>query len=147
MEPVVFGLHTAEVKKWITHKEANAVKAFFGVKPDEPLLEQSYFYKQGLTKVWIEEVRGQKPRFYIRAIINFARATGFENYLLMPYTAVNIRRAITSFNKILKLLSLSPENAAFADWTAERLDVAFDIQEPYTPLMIQLINYSLDLNN
>ncbi len=146
MEPVVFGLHTAEVKKWITQKEANVVKAFFGVNPSDPLTEQMYFYPYGII-FWIEEVRGHKPRFYLRARINFARATGFGNYLLMPYTVVNIRKAITAFNKILKLLSLSPENAAFADWTVERFDSAFDIQEPYKSLMIQLLNYSLDLSN
>ncbi len=146
MEPVVFGLHTAEVKKWITQKEANVVKAFFGVNPSDPLTEQMYFYPYGII-FWIEEVRGHKPRFYLRARINFARATGFGNYLLMPYTVVNIRKAITSFNKILKLLRLSPENAVFADWTVERFDSAFDIQEPNKRQMIKLLNLSLDLSN
>ncbi len=65
MEPVVFGLHTAQAQKWITRAEAIAVKGFFNVGPDEPLLEQSQFYLDGVTKVWIEEVSGQKPRFYI----------------------------------------------------------------------------------
>jgi len=147
MEPVVFGLHTAEVKRWITHKEANAVKAFFGVKPDEPLLEQSQFYTKGLTKIGIKEVEGKKPRFYIHAKINFARATGYGDYRIMPCTTVNIRKAITAFNKVLRLLPLSPENAVFADWTVERLDSAFDVRVENTELFMSRLNRSVNLHN
>lgn len=132
MEPVVFGLHTAETKAWITQREANAVKAFFNVKPDEPLSEQTQFYQRGITKIWVEEVGGQKPRFYIHMIVNFSRLLGASNYAIMPFSTVNIRKATTAVNKVLKLLPLSPENAMFTDWTVERLDTAFDIQEEHT---------------
>lgn len=147
MEPIIFGLHTAEVKKWITLKEANAVKAFFNVKPDEPLLEQTQFYLDGITAIWIEKISGPKPRFYVHLKINFSRLLGTSNYLIMPLTAANIRKAITACNRILKLLPLSPGNAAFGDWTVQRFDSAFDIQEEHTELFMTLLNRSVDLHN
>lgn len=147
MEPVVFGLHTAETKAWITQREANAVKAFFNVKPDEPLSEQTQFYQRGITKIWVEEVGGQKPRFYIHMVVNFSRLLGISNYAIMPFSTVNIRKATTAVNKVLKLLPLSPENAMFTDWTVQRLDTAFDIQAEHTGLLMQLLNYSLDLSS
>lgn len=147
MEPVTFGLHTAEVKKWITQKEANAVKAFFNVRPNEPLSEQTQFYPNGITKIWIEEIGGQKPRFYIHMIVNFSRLLGISNYAIMPFSTANIRKATTAVNKVLKLLPLSPENAMFTDWTVERLDSAFDIQEENTELFMSLLNRSVDLHD
>lgn len=147
MEPVVFGLHTAEVKKWITQREVHAVKGFFGVKPDEPLPEQSQFYPDGITAIWIKEISGQKPRFYLHLKINFSRLLGVGNYIIMPYSTANIRKAITNVNKVLKLLPLSPENAEFTGWMMERADIAFDILEPQKRLMIWLLNQSLNLSN
>lgn len=147
MEPIVFGLHTAQLKRWITQREAVAIKGFFNVGPDEPLLEQSQFYPDGITAIWIEEISGQKPRFYLHLKVNFSRLLGASNYLIMPYTAANIRKAITACNRILKLLPLSPENAEFGDWTVQRLDSGFDIQEEHTELLMTLLNRSVDLHN
>lgn len=147
MEPVVFGLHTAEAKAWITQREASAVKGFFDVKPDEPLLEQTQFYQRGVTKIWIEEISGQKPRFYLHLKINFSRLLGVGNYIIMPYSTANIRKVTTAVNRVLKLLPLFPENAAFTDWTVERLDTAFDIQEENTELFMSLLNRSVDLHD
>jgi len=147
MEPIIFGVHTAQAQKWITRAEAIAVKGFFNVGPDEPLLEQSQFYPDGITSIWIEEVSGPKPRFYVHLKINFSRLLGTSNFLIMPLTAANIRKAITACNRILKLLPLSPENAAFGDWTVQRFDSAFDIQEEHTELLMTLLNRSVDLHN
>jgi len=73
MGRVVFGIHTGAMKKWVSEKEANSIKAFFGVKPNEPLTDEMSLYSQGITKLWIEEVRGKtKPRFYLHITVNFA---------------------------------------------------------------------------
>ena len=39
------------------------------------------------------------------------------------------------------------KNNKFQDWTAERIDITFDIYEQHTPLLMQLLNDSLDLSN
>lgn len=148
MAQVVFGLHTAEMKKWITQKEANLVKAFFGLKPADDLADETFFYPQGITKIWIEEIRGNsKPRYYIHIQINFARMLGISNHTVMPYTTANIKKVITIVTRVMKKLSLTNGNENFADWTVERFDCAFDIYEQHTELLMLLMNLSADLSN
>ena len=147
MERVVFGLHTGAAKKWVTEKEANSIKSFFGLKPSEPLEDEMSLYSQGITKLWIEEVRGKvKPRFYVHVKVNFARILGISNLTIMPLTASNMRKAIAAVTAILKKL-LSNGNEQFSDWTVERLDSAFDVYEEHTALLMQLLNFSLDLSS
>ncbi len=147
MDPVVFGLHTAEVKHLITRREANTIKAQFGLSPDEPLKDVMNFYPEGITKFEIVEVAGRKPRFYAKAKINFARAIDYSDVLIMPFTSTNVKKAIAAFNKTLKLLPLSAENADFSTWTVNRFDSTFDIWEENKNLFIKLLNRSLDLSN
>lgn len=148
MPQVVYGLHTAEMKKWITQKEANLVKAFFGMKPADDLTGETFFYPQGITKIWIEEIRGNsKPKYYIHLLINFARVLGISNYAVMPYTTANIGKVITRVTGILRQLSLTHGNEKFADWTVERFDSAFDIYEQHKELLMMLMNRSVDLGN
>lgn len=145
---VMFGLHTAEFKKWITQKEASAVKGFFGLEPDEKLTDEMYFYEDGITKLWIQEVPGKmKPRYYIHIILNFTRASGSSSYAAMPYTTGNVKKVFSAVNKTLKLLHLSDENRKLQDWTVARFDSAFDIYEENTLLLIQLLNRSLNLGD
>ncbi|MCI9022791.1 MAG: hypothetical protein HFH32_19230 [Eubacterium sp.] len=140
----VFGLHTAEFKKWISRKEANSIKAYFNLNPDEKLTGSTYFYQDGITKLWIEEVKGKKPRYYLHMIINFSRVLGISNYKAMPYTLGNVKKVFTAMNKVLKALPLSGNNAVFPDWTRERLDSVFDIYEEHTELQMQLLNQSVN---
>lgn len=147
MGGVVFGLHTGAMKKWVSEKEANSIKSFFGLKPSEPLEDEMSFYSQGLTKLWIEEVRGKtKPRFYLHMKVNFARVLGISDLTVMPYTTANMKKVITTVTAILKKF-LSNGNEQFSDWTVERLDSAFDVYEQNSALLMQLLNYSLDLSS
>ena len=113
MGGVVFGLHTGAMKKWVSEKEANSIKSFFGLKPSEPLEDEMSFYSQGLTKLWIEEVRGKtKPRFYLHMKVNFARVLGISDLTVMPFTAANMKKVITTVTAILKKF-LSNGNGSF----------------------------------
>lgn len=144
---VVFGLHTAEFKKWISRREADSIKAYFNLNPDEALTGRTYFYQDGVTKLWIEEVKGKKPRYYLHVIVNFARALKAGNYKAMPYTTGNVRKVFTALNKVLKALPLSDSNAVFPDWTTVRFDSTFDIQEEHTELLMSLLNRSVNLGD
>lgn len=144
---VVFGLHTAEFKKWISRREADSIKAYFNLNPDEALTGSTYFYQDGVTKLWIEEVKGKKPRYYLHVIVNFARALKAGNYKAMPYTTGNVRKVFTALNKVLKALPLSDSNAVFPDWTTVRFDSTFDIQEEHTELLMSLLNRSVNLGD
>lgn len=147
MGGVVFGLHTGAMKKWVSEKEANSIKSFFGLKPSEPLEDEMSLYSQGITKVWVEEVRGKtKPRYYLHVKVNFARVLGISNLTVMPYTTANMKKVITTITAILKKF-LSNGNEQFSDWTVERLDSAFDVYEQNPTLLMQLLNYSLDLSS
>lgn len=147
MGQVVFGLHTGQMKKWVSEKEANSIKSFFGVKPSEPLEDEMSFYPRGITKLWIEEVRGKtKPRFYLHVKVNFARVLSISDFAVMPFTTANMRKIITAVTDILKKL-LSNGNEQFSDWSVERLDTAFDVYEEHTALLMQLLNLSLDLSS
>ncbi len=147
MGRVVFGLHTGTMKKWVSEKEVNSIKSFFGVKPTEPLTDEMSLYPKGITRLWIEEVRGKtKPRFYVHITVNFARVLGISNLTIMAFTPANVRKDIATVTAILKKL-LSNGNEQFSDWTVERLDTAFDVYEEHTPLLMQLLNFSLDLSS
>lgn len=143
----VFGLHTAQFKRWISRREAASIKAYFNLNPDEELTGSTYFYQDGVTRVWVEEVKGKKTRYYLHVIINFSRVLGISNYKIMPYTTGNVRKAFTAINKVLKTLPLSDSNAAFQDWTTVRFDSAFDIHEEHTELLMQSLNRSVNLSD
>lgn len=143
----VFGLHTAQFKKWVSKTEANSVKAYFNLNPDEELAGNTYFYQDGITRLWVEEVKGKKPRYYLHIIINFSRVLGTSNYKAMPYTRCNIKKVFTAINKVLKALPLSDSNAVFQDWTTVRFDSVFDIYEKHTELLMVLLNRSVNLSD
>ena len=144
----VFSLHTAEFKKWISRKEADSIKAYLNLNPDEELTgSTTHFYQDGVTKLWIEEVNGKKPRYYLHVIVNFSRVLGISNYKAMPYTTGNVRKVFTAMNKVLRVLPLSHGNAVFSEWTTVRFDSAFDIQEEHTELLMLLLNRSINLGD
>lgn len=148
MKQVVFGIHTATAKHLITQKESNAVKKFFGVDIDKPLEDETHFYERGVTKIWIQEISNKRGiRYYLYMQINFTRILGIGTHKIMPYSIANMKKAIKAVNRILKLLPLLDKNNKFQDWTAERIDITFDIYEQHTPLLMQLLNDSLDLSN
>lgn len=148
MEQVVFGIHTGTAKHLITQKESNAVKKFFGVDIDKPLENETHFYEKGITKLWIQQIPTKRgTKYYLDMQINFTRTLGIGTHKIMPYSIANMKKAIKAVNRILKLLPLLDKNNKFQDWTAERIDTAFDIYEQYTPLLMQLLNDSLDLSN
>lgn len=147
-QEVVFGLHTGEFKKWISEKEANSIKGFLGLKPDEGLTSNTFFYEQGITKLWIEKVPGKsRPRHYIHMIVNFARASGVGNHIIMPYKICCVRKVFSSVNRVLKELRLSDGNRKIQNWTVARVDSVFDIFEERTSLLMQLLNQYLDLSD
>ena len=148
MEQAVYGIHTGAFKHQITQKEANAIKKFFGVDIDKPLENETHFYDKGITKLWIQQTptkRGMK--YYLFIQINLSRVLGTGNHRIMPYSIQNIKKVIKAVNKILKILLVQDKNSKFQDWTVERFDTAFDIYEQHTPLLMQLLNDSLDLSN
>lgn len=145
---VMFGLHTAELRKWVTRKESNAVKSFFGLEPDEKLTDEMYFYDSGITKLWIQEVPGKtKPRHYIHMIVNFTRASGSSSYAAMPYTLSNVRKVFNAVNKVLELLHLSEGNRKLQDWTVARFDSTFDVYVEHPALFMWLLNHALNLGD
>lgn len=145
---VMFGLHTAELRKWVTRKESNAVKSFFGLEPDEKLTDEMYFYDSGITKLWIQEVPGKtKPRHYIHMILNFTRASGSSSYAAMPYTLSNVRKVFNAVNKVLELLHLSEGNRKLQDWTVARFDSTFDVYAEHPALFMWLLNHALNLGD
>lgn len=143
----VFGLHTAQFKKWISKTEAHSIKAYFNLNPDEKLAGSTYFYQDGVTRLWIEEVKGKKPRYYLHIVVNFARALKMSNYRIMPYTTGNARKVFAVINKVLKTLPLSDNNAVFQDWTTVRFDSAFDIYEEHAELLMILLSRSVNLSD
>lgn len=148
MEQVVFGIHTGMFKHVITQKESNAIKKFFGADIDKPLEDETHFYEQGITKIWIDEIPNKRgKRYYLFMQINLSRVSGTGNHRIMPYSIQNIKKVIKAVNKILKILLVQDKNRKFQDWTVERLDIAFDIYEQHTPLLMQLLNDSLDLSS
>lgn len=148
MEQVVYGIHTATAKHLITQKESNAVKKFFGVDIDKPLEDETHFYEKGITKLWIQQIPTKRgTKYYLYMQINFTRTLGIGTHKIMPYSTANMKKAIKAVNRILKLLPLLDKNNKFQDWTAERIDTAFDIYEQYTLLLMQLLNALLDLSN
>lgn len=149
MEQVVFGIHTATLKHVITLKEVHAVKKFFGVDNiDKTLEDETHFYEKGITKIWIQEIpTKQGTRYFLFMQINFTRALGIGIHKIMTYSTANVKKAIRAVNKVLKILPLLDKNSDFKEWTVERIDTVFDICEQDTPLLMQLLNYSLDLGD
>lgn len=145
---VIFGLHTAEVKCWITSREHDEIKIYFGTKEDGSLKDRTRFYQHGITDIWINTVKGkEKFRYYIHIIINFARALDTGNYTMAPYTAESIKKAMAAVNKVLKTFPLSGRNNKITSWILVRFDYGFDIYEKHVDLLMQLMNRSLDLSN
>lgn len=148
MGQVTFGIHTGEFKKWVTMKEANSIKKFFGLNITESLVDETHFYEKGITKLWIEEIHSkQGVRYYLYMRINFSRAIGTGDHRIMPYSIANVKKAFKAINRILKILSLSDKNNKFSEWTADRLDIAFDVSEQNASLLMYLLNCSLDLSD
>lgn len=148
MEQVVYGIHTATAKHLITQKESNAVKKFFGVDIDKPLEDETHFYEKGITKLWIQQIPTKRgTKYYLYMQMNFTRILGVGTHEIMPYSTANMKKAIKAVTRILKLLPLLEKNNKFQDWTAERIDTAFDIYEQHMPLLMRLLNDSLDLSN
>ena len=147
MEQVFFGIHTGTCKHVITLKESNSLKQFFGVDINRPMEDETHFYDKGITKLWIQQTptkRGLKCYLFMQ--INFTRVLGIGTHKIMPYSIANVKKAVKAVNKVLKLLPLLDKNNKFQDWTVERIDTAFDIREQNTPLLMQLLNDSLDLS-
>lgn len=148
LEQVVFGIHTGMAKHQVTLKEAHAIKKFFGVDIDKPLENEMHFYPQGITKLWIEETPTKHGmKYYLFMQINFTRVLGIGTHKIMPYSIANMQKVIKAVNKILRIMPLLDKNNKFQEWTEERFDPAFDIYEQRTPLLMRLLNSSLDLSD
>lgn len=148
MEQVVFGIHTGTFKHVISQKESNAIKGFFNCGTDEPLEDETFFYDKGITQIGIQEIPGKdRTRYYLYMRINFSRTLGIGNHKIMPYTIPTIKQSFKVINKFLRLLPLTDKNNLFSEWKEERIDPAFDIFEPHTTLLMQLLNQSVNLDN
>lgn len=148
MEQVIFGIHTGTFKKWISLKEANAVKSFFGLAIDESLTDETHFYEKGITKLWIEEVSNKcGKRYYFHMKVNFSRVLEISNHKIMPYLIPNVKQSFKAIDKILKILLLSDNNSKFSTWTVERVDTAFDVYDEHPAYLMKSLNQSVDLSN
>lgn len=147
MNKVIYGLHTGEAKKQITYREYKNIEILFGNSfPDEDHA-CSQFFKDGVSKFWIEEVTSKAyKKYFLHLRVNLARASGIGDYCLMPYTIPNVKRARKVISKVLKQLKLNDENADFGEWKVERLDTAFDIEEDFPELYMTLLDKSLNIN-
>lgn len=151
VKKIVYGVHTGEVEHRITRKEMEQVKVFFNLSPNDPLCNTSYFYKQGINQIVIEETvkryGGQEHIQYKLVLrLNFSRCIGGGDYVIMPLTVRNVKKVITRVNRILqKVLQLNVGNGQLEDWTIRRLDSAFDIYIDQPELLAVLLNLSLQL--
>ena len=94
----VFGLHTGEFKHWISETEANSLKGFFSLTPNDELMDANYKETQtaniqeGLqVKVKVDAVPGVAYKGVVTAIAN---ATGAQ------YSVVPVDNATGNFVKI-----------------------------------------------
>lgn len=146
MNKVIYGLHTCEGKKQITHREAKNIELLFGTSfPDEDHA-CSQFFKEGVSKFWIEEVTSKEyKKYFLHLRINMARASGVGNYCLMPYTLQNVKKSRKKISKVLKQLKLDDKNADLREWKIERLDTAFDVEVTQPEVYMKLLNKSLNV--
>ena len=146
MRKVIYGVHTGQAKKRITIREANAIKMVFGASISDEHHACSQFFKEGISGFWIEEVTNKEGKQYWMHIkVNFARAMGVGEYGLMPYTIVNMKKAIKAVSKLLKQLKLDGGNADFGEWKWERVDTGFDVEVDYPQLYMLLLDKSLNV--
>lgn len=153
---IVFGLHTGEMKHRISSRDAKNIKVSLGLKPSDTVEKYDGFYKNGLTEVTIEEnerryqdkASGEwksSTTYMLVVKLNFARAISLGNYCLMPYTTGNMNKIIKAVSNTLKQLGLDGDNRDFSGWTVERVDAAFDIQEPDTEGFMNLLIQNLNI--
>lgn len=146
MNKVIYGLHTCGGKKQITYREAKNIELLFGTTfPDEDHA-CSQFFKDGVSKFWIEEVTSKEyKKYFLHLRVNLARASGVGNYCLMPYTLQNVKKARRKISKVLKHLKLEKENADFGEWNVKRLDTAFDVEVTQSEVYMELLDKSLNV--
>lgn len=149
LHEISFGIHTGEVEHTIGKQEMEQIKAFFNLTPSQHLLDTTYFYKQGVNELEIEESTRhyngrQYQKYTLRLRLNFARVLGISNYEVMPLTVRNVKKVMTLINRILRnTLRLDQQNNDLQEWAVIRLDTAFDIFVEYPELLMLLMNLSL----
>lgn len=147
MSNVIYGLHTGEAKKQISYREAKGIEIIFGTSFPDENHACSQFFKEGVSKFWIEEITSkQYKKYFLHLRVNLARASGIGDYCLMPYTIPNVKKARRLVSKVLKQLKLKDENADFGEWKVERLDTAFDVEVALPEVYMTLLDKSLDVN-
>ena len=147
MNKVIYGLHTGEAKKQITYREYKKMELMFGTSFPDESHACSQFFKNGVSKFWIEEVKNKTGKqYWLHLRVNMARAVGVGEYCLMPYTISNVKKMIREISKVLKKLKLQDKNADFGEWRWERFDSAFDVEEAFPELFMSLLDKSLNVN-
>lgn len=146
MSNIIYGLHTCETKKQITCRETKNIKLLFGTSFYDEHHACSQFFKEGVSKFWIEEVVNKAgKKYFLHLRVNMARACGIGEYCLMPYTIQNVNKAIRKISKILKQLNLQSDNANFGKWKLERFDSVFDSEQPFPELFMSLLDKSVNI--
>lgn len=146
MSNTIYGLHTDEAKKQITYREAKNIKLLFGTSFPDEHHACSHFFKEGVSKFWIEEVVNKAgKKYFLHLKVNMARASGVGEYSLMPYTIPNVKKVFRKISKVLKQLKLQDANADFGEWKLERFDSAFDTEQSYPELFMSLLDKSVDV--
>lgn len=147
MSKVIYGLHTGQAKKQITHREAKDIEMLFGTLFPDEAHACSQFFQEGISKFWIEKIPSKVGmKYWIHVRVNMVRAVGIGEYCLMPYTIPNVKKMIRTVSKVLKKLKLQDVNADFGEWKWERCDSAFDVEVTYPELYMSLLDKSLDVN-
>lgn len=147
MSNTIYGLHTYEAKKQITCREAKNIELLFGTSFSDEHLACSHFFKEGVSKFWIEEVVNKTgKKYFLHLKVNMARACDIGEYCLMPYTIPNVKKVVRRISKVLKQLKLQGNNADFGEWKLERFDSAFDIEVTLPELFMSLLDKSVDVN-
>lgn len=147
MNHVIYGLHTGQAKKLISYREAKTIEMLFQKSFPDEAHSCSQFFREGISKFWIEEITNQAgKRYWMHVKVNMARAIGVGIYGVMPYTISNVKNMIKEISKQLKKLNLNDRNADFGSWKFERLDTAFDVWVDYPEIFMNLLDKSLYVN-
>ena len=156
---VIFGIHTGTMEHQISHRDANNIKMFLGLKINDNMTKKTDLSSYGISEISIEEAQysytdkntgkrmlRKKIRCCVR--VNFLRVLGSGEYGIMEYTTSNMKKVITRVSKSLDKIGLVDENADFGTWKVTRFDSAFEIKEPLSDLLMaemsRMVNIAAD---
>ncbi len=157
---IKYGIHTAVLKHVVSYRESMQIKRELGYALGDKVSKNTTFFSYGIDELSIRETLKKYPSntvgsenyieskiYELELIINFSKAIGGNENLVMELTSKNIKKLRAALNAVLsKQLKLGIINNDISSWSFERLDDAFDIYLDIKPgNYIYLLNESLVL--